>query len=73
MSQNTEIFENEEASKFLDYFVAYMKLMDKVDNIKNIASQHSEVNLTQTQPIEQHNALEVNNSEQLACLMTIEH
>jgi hypothetical protein len=39
MTENIEIFENEEATKFLDYFVTYMKLMDKVDNIKNLASQ----------------------------------
>jgi hypothetical protein len=39
MTENIEIFENEEATKFLDYFVTYMKLMDKVDTIKNLASQ----------------------------------
>ncbi|MGD6808386.1 MAG: hypothetical protein ACQCN3_01675 [Candidatus Bathyarchaeia archaeon] len=50
MTENTEIFENEEATKFLDYFVAYMKLMEKVDNIKNIATQQTESNLLETQP-----------------------
>jgi len=39
MTENIEIFENEEATKLLDYFVTYMKLMDKVDSIKNLASQ----------------------------------
>jgi len=47
MNKQVEIFENEEATKFLDYFVAYMKLMDKVDNIKNIATQQNEINLLQ--------------------------
>lgn len=45
MNKQVEIFENEEATKFLDYFVAYMKLMDKVDNLKNIATQQNEINL----------------------------
>ncbi|MGD6934301.1 MAG: hypothetical protein ACQCN5_08860 [Candidatus Bathyarchaeia archaeon] len=41
MTENVEIFENEEATKFLDYFVTYLKLMDKVDNIKNLANQQN--------------------------------
>jgi hypothetical protein len=57
MSQKTEIFENEEATKFLDYFVAYMKLMDKVDNIKNLASQQpNEMILLEPEPTESSNS-----------------
>ncbi len=41
MTENVEIFEKEEATKFLDYFVTYMKLMDKVDNIKIFAQQNA--------------------------------
>lgn len=53
MSKKTEIFENEEATKFLDYFVAYMKLMDKVDTIKNLASQQQNgTTLTDHGPVE---------------------
>lgn len=50
MNKQVEIFENEEATQFLDYFVAYMKLMDKVDNIKSIATQQNEMDLLETQP-----------------------
>lgn len=73
MTENLEIFENEEATQFLDYFVAYMKLMDKVNNIKNIASQHNEAILLEPQPAEPNNTInDPNNLEQSPYLMTLE-
>jgi hypothetical protein len=53
MTENIEIFENEQATKFLDYYIAYMKLVETVDNIKNIAAQHIQVNRVEEQPTEQ--------------------
>jgi hypothetical protein len=52
MNKQVEIFENEEATKFLDYFVTYMKLMDKVDNIKNMATQQNAMILLEPEAAE---------------------
>lgn len=49
MNHSIEVFENEEASKLLDYFVAYKKLMSKVEYIKCISALNSEVQFTETQ------------------------
>ena len=49
MNHPVEVFENEEASKLLDYFVAYKKLMSKVEYIKCISALNSEVHFTETQ------------------------
>jgi hypothetical protein len=49
MSGHVEIFENEEASKLLDYFVAYKKLMSKVEYIKCISALNNEVHFCQKQ------------------------
>ncbi|MGE5533097.1 MAG: hypothetical protein ACM3UL_00510 [Ignavibacteria bacterium] len=49
MPQPVEIFENEEASKLLDYFVAYKKLMSKVEYIKCISVLNNEVHFSQNQ------------------------
>ncbi len=49
MNHSIEVFENEEASKLLDYFVAYKKLMSKVEYIKCISALNSEVHFTETQ------------------------
>ncbi len=49
MPQPVEVFENEEASKLLDYFVAYKKLMSKVEYIKCISALNSEVRFSQNQ------------------------
>ena len=48
MSQHVEVFENEEASKLLDYFVAYKKLLSKVEYIKCLSALNSEVHFSQT-------------------------
>jgi hypothetical protein len=42
MSNPTEVFENEEAAKLLDYFVAYKKLLTKLDHIKRVAALNNE-------------------------------
>jgi hypothetical protein len=42
MKSSAEVFENE-VSKLLDYFVAYKKLMRKVEYIKCISALNSEV------------------------------
>jgi hypothetical protein len=52
MTENVEVFENEEANKFLDYFVGYMKLMSKIDNIKSKATQNNQASLIIEQPTE---------------------
>jgi hypothetical protein len=42
MSNPTEVFENEEAAKLLDYFVAYKKLLTKLEHIKCVAALNNE-------------------------------
>jgi hypothetical protein len=49
MSKPVEVFENEEASKLLDYFVAYKKLMSKVEYIKCISALNGEVRFCENQ------------------------
>ena len=43
MNKQIEVFENEEAAKLLDYFVAYKKLMRTIDFIKCAAASNSEI------------------------------
>jgi hypothetical protein len=57
MSRPVEIFENEEASKLLDYFVAYKKLMSKVEYIKCISALNSEVRFCENQSPTENNTL----------------
>ncbi|XHH09445.1 MAG: hypothetical protein ACFCUE_02125 [Candidatus Bathyarchaeia archaeon] len=72
MTQTLEIFENEEATKFLDYFVNYLKLMNKVDTIKNLATRHNE-NLHETQPTETNSINELNISDTtIICPITLD-
>lgn len=66
MSRPVEVFENEEASKLLDYFVAYKKLMSKVEYIKCISALNSEVRFCENQPTTENNALNPINENQPA-------
>ena len=43
MPETVEVFENEEAERFLDYFVAFRKFSDKAECLKRIAAVNSEV------------------------------
>ncbi|MCL4430135.1 MAG: hypothetical protein M1167_05225 [Chloroflexi bacterium] len=56
MSQPVEVFENEEASKLLDYFVAYKKLLSKVEYIKCVSALNSEVHFSQNPPQPENNS-----------------
>jgi hypothetical protein len=49
MPQKTQVFENEEAKKLLDYFVAYKKLQSKLDYIKCVAALNPIPNLDENQ------------------------
>jgi len=51
MSKPIEVFENEEASKLLDYFVAYKKLMSKIEYVKCISALNHEIRLHESQPL----------------------
>jgi hypothetical protein len=51
MSKPIEVFENEEASKLLDYFVAYKKLMSKVEYVKCISALNSEIHIQESRPV----------------------
>lgn len=51
MSKSVEVFENEEAAKRLDYFLAYKKLMSKVEYIKCISALNGEVYFSQNPSI----------------------
>jgi hypothetical protein len=57
MSRPTEVFENEEASKLLDYFVAYKKLMRKIEYIKCISALNSEVRFCENQSQAENNTM----------------
>ena len=45
MTGNIEVFENEEAERFLDYFVAYRKISCLMDNAKCIAAVNFDIRL----------------------------
>ncbi len=47
MSSNPEVFENEEATKLLDYFVAYKKLMSTIEQIKCIAAVNNRIHFSE--------------------------
>ena len=47
MNKQTEVFENEEATKLLDYFVAYKKLMNIFEQVKCIAATNSEIHFSE--------------------------
>jgi hypothetical protein len=64
MSRPIEVFENEEASKLLDYFVAYKKLMSKVEYIKCISALNSEVRFCENQSQTKSNTLPTINDNQ---------
>lgn len=48
MSQSVEIFENEEAEKFLDYFVAFRKFSNKADYLRRLITVGSEIALSES-------------------------
>jgi hypothetical protein len=50
MSKPLEIFENEEAEKLLDYFVAYKKLNEIADFFRCAAKVNPELNLHRINP-----------------------
>ena len=43
MSKKVEVFENEEAERFLDYFVAYKKFSSKADYLRCIIALNNEI------------------------------
>ena len=43
MTKKVEVFENEEAERFLDYFVAYKKFSNKADYLRCIIALNSEI------------------------------
>jgi len=59
MSENIQIFENEEASQFLNYFVAYRKLQSKIEQVKCIAALNRDANLCLKQPEPQCSAVDL--------------
>ena len=64
MSRPVEVFENEEASKLFDYFVAYKKLMSKVEYMKCISALNREVRFCENQPPTENNALNLTTDSQ---------
>jgi hypothetical protein len=57
MSHPVEIFENDEASKLLDYFVAYKKMLSKIEYIKCISALNSEVHFSENRTPTENNTL----------------
>jgi hypothetical protein len=63
MSSNTvEVFENEEATKLLDYFVAYKKLMSTIEQIKCLAAVNSEIHFSESQATEKNELNRINDN-----------
>ncbi len=56
MAKKIEVFENEEATQFLDYYVSYMKFQNVLDNIKGIAT-HNETSPLNEEPMEPHSGI----------------
>ena len=54
VSSTMEVFENEEATKLLDYFVAYKKLMSTIEQIKCLAAVNSEIHFSENQPTQKN-------------------
>jgi hypothetical protein len=50
MTKNIEVFENEEAERFLDYFLAYKKIAVLIDNVKCMAKVNSEISINNKEP-----------------------
>ena len=42
MSETVEVFEKEEAERFLEYFLAYKKICAKADNLKRMIASNSQ-------------------------------
>jgi hypothetical protein len=57
MAKKVEIFENEEATQFLDYYVSYMKFQNIVDNIKGIATHNNQSSSITEEPLEPHSGI----------------
>ena len=70
MSSTTEIFENEEATKLLDYFVAYKKMMRTIEQIKCIAAVNKEIHFSENLPT-QKNELDQTDNIQLTSVMAM--
>ena len=66
MPQPTEVFENEEATKLLDYFVAYKKLMSKIEYIKCISALNSEVHFNEIHCPAENNSQPTVNDERVS-------
>jgi len=58
MNQKTEIYENEDAARFLDYFITYKKLANKIETIKCIAALNSQITLNQNIPQPPNNPIQ---------------
>jgi len=70
MSKPVEVFKNEEAAKFLNYFVAYKKLMRTIEQIKCIAALNSEIRFSENQPETEKNTLQKNDNQPAISLAT---
>jgi hypothetical protein len=62
VSSTLEVFENEEAVKLLDYFVAYKKLMNTIERIKCLAAVNSEIRFSENHSTEKNELNQVNNN-----------
>ena len=57
MAKKIEIFENEEATQFLDYYVSYMKFQNVLDNIKGITTNTNETSPLNQEQMEPHSGI----------------
>jgi hypothetical protein len=72
MSNIIEVFENEEATKLLDYFVAYKTLMSTIEQIKCLAAVNGDLHFTEKQPTGKNELDQINdNTLAVAPTMTL--
>ena len=62
MTNKIEVFENEEATKLLDYFVAYKKMMSTIEQIKCLAASNSEIHFSENQPTQKNELNKINDN-----------
>ena len=68
VSKTVEVFENEEATKLLDYYVAYKKLMRTIEQIKCIAAVNKEIHFSENQPTKKN---ELNQTDNIPLVPTL--
>jgi hypothetical protein len=71
LSSTIEVFENEEATKLLDYFVAYKKLMSTIEQIKCMAAVNSEIHFVEKQSTQANEPNQISDNTLVTAAITL--